>query len=93
MKSRKKWKRAVAKPHLKKGDIVIAITGDDAGSDRTGRVLQVIPGEGRALVEGFNLVKKHMRKTQDNPKGGIVSKEAPMPLSNLKLHKAEKGGA
>ncbi len=67
---------------IKKGDTVQAIAGDDKG--KTGKVLQVLPETGRALVEGLNFVKKHMRKTQDNPQGGVVEKEAPINLSNLK---------
>ncbi len=67
---------------IKKGDTVQAITGDDNG--KTGKVLQVVPTTGRVLVEGLNFVKKHMRKTQDNPQGGVIEKEAPMHLSNLK---------
>jgi large subunit ribosomal protein L24 len=71
--------------HVRKGDIVEAIAGEDAAPGRTGRVLAVLPEEGRAIVEGFNQVKKHMRKTQDNPQGGIVEKEAPMAISNLRV--------
>lgn len=67
---------------IKKGDMVRMISGDDAG--KTGKVLQVLPGSGRALVEGLSFVKKHMRKTQDNPQGGVIEKEAPVHLSNLK---------
>ncbi len=67
---------------IKKGDTVKVIAGDDNG--KAGKVLQVIPETGRALVEGLNFVKKHMRKTQDNPQGGVFEKEAPIHLSNLK---------
>jgi len=67
---------------IKKGDMVQAIAGDDKG--KTGKVLQVLPNGTRALVEGLNFVKKHMRKTQDNPQGGVFEKEAPIHLSNLK---------
>jgi large subunit ribosomal protein L24 len=48
-------------------------------------VLQVLPGPGRAVVEGINLVKKALRKTQENPKGGIAEKEAPLAMANLML--------
>lgn len=65
---------------IKKGDSVRVLTGDDRG--KTGKVLQVT-GD-RALVEGLNFVKKHMRKTQDNPQGGVFEKEAPIHISNLK---------
>ncbi len=67
---------------IKKGDMVQAITGDDKG--KTGKVLQVLSAGDRVLVEGLNFVKKHMRKTQDNPQGGVFEKEAPIHLSNLK---------
>lgn len=68
---------------IRKNDIVVAIRGRNAG--RQGKVLQVIPKTERAIVEGVNLVTKHNRKTQDNPKGGIVKKEAALPLCNLML--------
>jgi large subunit ribosomal protein L24 len=67
---------------IKKGDTVKVIAGDDNG--KSGKVLQVLPDTGRALVEGLNFVKKHVRKTQDNPQGGVFEKEAPIHLSNLK---------
>ncbi len=67
---------------IKRGDLVQAIAGDEKG--KTGKVLQLLPESGRAVVEGLNYVKKHMRKTQDNPNGGVIEKEAPIHLSNLK---------
>lgn len=67
---------------VKKGDMVLGLTGESAG--RTGKVLQVLPKQQRIIVEGFNYVKKHMRKTQDNPQGGIVEKEAPIHVSNVR---------
>lgn len=67
---------------IKKGDLVKAVCGDDKG--KTGKVLQVLSGTDRALVEGLNMVKKHMRKTQDNPQGGVFDKEASIHISNLK---------
>ncbi len=80
MKKKKQVYRA--KPRIKKNDIVEALAGDDAG--KTGKVLQVIPNKGVAIVEGLNMIKKCMRKSQDNPNGGIVEKEAPIMLSNLR---------
>ena len=71
------------KMHVRRGDIVRAISGEDADGKKTGKVLKVYPKTGRALVEGFNFVKKHMRKSQDNPSGGIVSKEAALATSKL----------
>ncbi len=73
----------VVKCHIKKGDSVIVIAGDDKG--KTGKVLQASPQTGRALVEGVNFVKKHMKKTEDNPQGGVIEMEAPIAISNLKV--------
>jgi large subunit ribosomal protein L24 len=67
---------------IKKGDLVKAVCGDDKG--KTGKVQQVLPGSQRVLVEGLNMVKKHMRKTQDNPQGGVFEQEASIHISNLK---------
>lgn len=71
------------KMHVRRGDIVRAISGEDADGQKTGKVLKIYPKKSRVLVEGFNFVKKHMRKSQDNPNGGIVTKEAPMAASKL----------
>jgi len=76
----------MSKCHVKKGDTVKVIAGEETG--KTGRVLQVMPAKQRAVVEGLNLVKKHMRKTQENPQGAIVEKESPIHLSNLKKQEA-----
>ena len=65
---------------IKKGDKVVVLTGRDKG--KTGEVLQVMPKEERALVRGVNLVKRHQRQTASQ-EGGIISKEAPLHLSNL----------
>jgi len=66
---------------IKKGDEVIAISGVNAG--KTGKVLFVDCEQGRAIVEGINLKKKTVRRSQENPQGGIIDREAPMSLSNL----------
>ncbi|MGA2637874.1 50S ribosomal protein L24 [Methylocella sp.] len=65
---------------IKKGDKVVVLVGRDKG--RGGEVLQVIPKEGRAVVRGVNLVKRHQRQTAKQ-EAGIVSKEATIHLSNL----------
>ena len=65
---------------IKKGDKVVILAGRDKG--KTGEVVQVMPKEERALVRGVNLVKRHQRQTT-NQEGGIISKEAPIHLSNL----------
>jgi large subunit ribosomal protein L24 len=69
-------------PHVKKGDTVLVLSGADRG--KTGRVLRVIPDKDRIVVEGVNIIKRHSRPTQRNPKGGIVEKEAPIHISNVK---------
>ncbi len=75
----------VVKCHIKKGDSVVVVVGEDKG--KSGKVLQILPQSGRALVEGVNFVKKHMSKTNDNPQGGVVDMEAPIAISNLKVSK------
>jgi large subunit ribosomal protein L24 len=66
---------------IKKGDMVFVRAGDDAG--RRGRVLRVAPGRSRALVEGMNIVFKHLRKGPKHPQGGRVQRENWIPLSRL----------
>ena len=67
---------------LNKGNEVVVIAGDHKGSK--GKILEVLREKNRVLVEGVNLVKKHERKTQDNPQGSIVEREASIHLSNVK---------
>jgi large subunit ribosomal protein L24 len=67
---------------IKKGDKVVVLTGRDKG--RTGEVIEIRPAEGRALVRGINMVKRHQRQTA-NQEGGIISKEGSVHLSNLAL--------
>ncbi|MDN5344410.1 MAG: large subunit ribosomal protein [Clostridia bacterium] len=69
--------------HVKKGDLVMVITGKDAG--KKGKVLSVDPAKGRVIVEGVNIVKRHTRPTQKMPQGGIIEKEAPVASSNVLL--------
>ncbi len=73
----------MSKAKIKKGDTVVVIAGDEKG--KSGKVLQVLPVSGRILVEGVNFVKKHMQKSEDNPQGGIVEREAAMAISNVKV--------
>lgn len=68
---------------IKKGDSVIVIAGDSKGQQ--GRVLFVEMEKKRAIVEGVNMVTKHTKPNQENPKGGIITKEAPIHISNLKV--------
>jgi len=71
------------KSHIKKGDTVYVNTGEYRGQQ--GRVLEVMPKQNKALVEGVNLVSKHTKPNSDNPQGGIIKKEAPVHLSNLMI--------
>ena len=73
---------------IRKGDKVIVLTGRDKG--RSGEVVEVRPGESRALVRGVNMVKRHQRQTA-NQEGGIISKEGPIHLSNLALADPKDG--
>lgn len=72
---------AKVKLHIKKGDTVKVLAGDDKG--KTGKVLRVIPAENRAVVEGLNIVTKHMKPSAQNTSGRIEKIEAPIHLSNL----------
>ncbi|MBK6626208.1 MAG: 50S ribosomal protein L24 [Flavobacteriales bacterium] len=77
------------KTHIKKGDLVKVIAGEDRGKE--GRVLEVMRERNAALVEGLNINKKHSKPTTANPQGGIVDKEGPIHLSNLMLIDAKSG--
>ena len=75
---------------IKKGDQVVVITGRDKG--KKGEVLEVLRAESRVRVQGVNMVKRHRRATQ-NDAGGIVSKEAPLHISNVAHVDPESGAA
>jgi large subunit ribosomal protein L24 len=68
---------------IRKGDIVKVLSGKNRG--KTGRVLKVDAEKLRVLVEGVNLIKRHSRPSQKNPKGGVVEKESPLHVSKLQL--------
>jgi len=76
------------KCHVKKGDHVEVVSGNFRGS--SGRILAVFPGKQRVLVEGVRIIKKHLRKSQDNPSGKIAEREGPIHISNVKLIEREK---
>jgi len=67
--------------HIKKGDTVEVIAGDNKGS--TGKVMKVIPSKKRVIVEGLNLAYKHVRPSQRNPQGGRIRIEQPIHISNV----------
>ena len=73
---------------IKKGDKVVVLTGRDKG--KSGEVVQVMPKEERALVRGVNMVKRHQRQSM-NQEGGIISKEAPVHLSNIAIADPKDG--
>ncbi len=68
---------------LKKKDNVLIICGEDKG--KSGKIIGILPQKNRALVEGVNLNKKHMKPTQKAPQGGIVIQESSVHVSNIKL--------
>ena len=78
----------MASAKIKKGDHVIVLTGRDKG--KHGEAIRVIPKESRALVRGVNVVRRHQKQTAQT-EGGIVSKEAPINLSNLALEDPKDG--
>jgi large subunit ribosomal protein L24 len=67
--------------HIKSGDQVIVIAGADKG--KVGKVLRVLTGKDRVVIEGINRVWKHVRPSQRNPQGGRIQKDAPIHLSNV----------
>jgi len=81
----------MSKLHIRKGDEVIVLAGDDKG--RKGKVLKVLVTKQRALVEGVNMVSKSMKPSAKNPQGGIVKQEAPIHVSNLSLIDPKSGKA
>ena len=68
-----------------RNDIVIAVAGRDEAARKTGKVLKVMQAE-KVIVQGLNFVKKALRPSQQNPKGGIIDKEAPIHISNVMIY-------
>jgi large subunit ribosomal protein L24 len=71
------------KLHVRKGDNVEVISGNFRGS--SGKVLEVIARKQRVLIEGVRMIKKHLKKSQDNPQGKISEREGPIHISNVKV--------
>jgi large subunit ribosomal protein L24 len=71
------------KLHVKKGDNVEVISGNFRGS--SGKVLEVIARKQRVLIEGVRIIKKHLKKSQDNPQGKIAEREGPIHISNVRV--------
>jgi large subunit ribosomal protein L24 len=79
---------AQPKLKIKKGDRVVVLAGRDKG--KRGEVLQVIPAENRALVQGINVVRRHQKQSPQQD-GGIVAKEAPIHISNIAIEDPSDG--
>ena len=71
------------KLHVRKGDNVEVISGNFKGS--SGKVLEVIARKQRVLIEGVRIIKRHLKKSQDNPQGKIAEREGPIHISNVKV--------
>ena len=79
------------KLHVRKGDQVEVISGNFRGS--SGKVLEVIARKERVLIEGVRMIKRHLKKSQDNPQGKIAEREGPIHISNVKvLERSERKG-
>jgi large subunit ribosomal protein L24 len=72
--------------HVKKGDEVVVITGTEKG--KRGKIIEVQRGDGRVIVEGVKMIKRHTRKNQNQPQGAIIEREGTIHISNVM--KAEK---
>ena len=75
--------------NIKKGDNIIVIAGDDKDRTKPRKVLAVYPQKSRVLIEGVNMVTKHLKPNAQNPQGSIVQEEAPMHISNIMLWDAK----
>jgi len=72
----------VEKVHVKKGDTVVVLWGDEVGE--TGTVMRTLPAEQKVVVEGINKRWKHLRRSQDNPQGGRLEREQPIPACKVR---------
>lgn len=81
----------MSKLHIRKEDTVIVLSGSDKG--KTGKVLEVLVDEQRAIVEGVNVVSRSTKPSAKTPQGGIVKQEAPIHISNLSLIDPKSGKA
>lgn len=77
------------KMHIKKGDTVIVLSGEDKG--KTGKVLQVLKEKEQAIVEGVRIVTKSAKPSAKNPQGGFIKMEAPIHISNISLIDPKSG--
>lgn len=75
--------------NIRKGDSIVVIAGDDKDRNSPKKVLAVYPQKSRVLVEGVNMITKHLKPNAQNPQGGIVQQEAPIHISNVMLWDAK----
>lgn len=85
----RKQVKSGAKLHIRKGDTAIVIAGNDKGNK--GKVLEVIKEKNRAIIEGVNMITKHVKPSANNPEGGIEKTEAPIHISNIMLVEPSNG--
>jgi large subunit ribosomal protein L24 len=71
----------MANYHVKKGDEVVVIAGAERG--RRGKVIQILSKKDRVIIEGLKMIKKHVKKNQQQPQGAIISREGSMHISNV----------
>lgn len=76
------------KLHVKRGDDVVVISGSHKG--KSGKILEILPAKQRARVEGVAMMKRHLRKSQENPQGSIVEREGTVHVSNLRLKSVDE---
>ena len=81
----------MSKFHVKKGDQVTVIAGREKG--KSGKIIAVLTDKQRVIVEGLHMMKKHTRKSQQNPHGAIVEREGSVHISNVKKETAEAAAA
>jgi large subunit ribosomal protein L24 len=81
----------MTKFHVKKGDNVVVLAGKEKG--KSGRILAVLPKKSRVVVEGLQMIKKHVRKSQTHPNGAIAEREGTIHISNVKKAEAETAAA
>ena len=74
---------SAVKTHVKKGDDVVVISGNHRGS--TGKILQILTRKNQVLIEGVRMIKKHVKKSAEHQNGGIIEREGPLHISNVKL--------
>ena len=80
---------SISKTHVHAGDTVKVLSGNHRGSE--GKILQVIRAKNQVLIEGVRMIKKHVKRSQEQPNGAIIEREGPIHISNVKL--LEKGAS